>query len=141
MEWKPTQVCIVVMDLDKTIEYCSSVLGIGPFRRMEVSLSEAQCHGKPLELTLKLAFARMGEMQLELIQAEPGENIYWEFLQKHGEGLHHLGFHIKDLKYELAQFLKKGFEVVQSGNADGVSFAYLQAPLLGGIIIELIQRR
>lgn len=140
MEWKLTQVAVVVRDMDKAIEYYSSVFGLGPFRKMEVPLTHAEVRGQPCRLTLKLAFARLGEVQLELIQAEPGENIYWEFLQKHGEGLHHLGFDVENLEAELARFKEKGIAVLQSGRTDGVSFAYLDSTQHGGTILELIQR-
>jgi catechol 2,3-dioxygenase-like lactoylglutathione lyase family enzyme len=140
MEWKLRQVGVVVKDLDKAIEYYSSVFGIEPFRKTEVLLPKAEVRGKPCQLPLKLAFARLGEISLELIQAEPGENIYWEFLQSKGEGLHHLGFYVEDLNTELAPLKAKGVQVLQSGVTDGGGFAYLDSTAFGGSILELIQR-
>lgn len=140
MEWKLSQAAVVVRDLDRAIEGYSSVLGIGPFRRYEVWLPKAEVRGKPCELRLKLALARLGEVSLELIQGEPGENIYWEFLQKQGEGLHHLGFDVKDLEAELGWLREKGIGVLQRGQGERVRFAYLDSTGIGGTILELIQR-
>lgn len=135
MEWKLNQVCVVVRDVDKTIEQYTSVFGIGPFRRYEVPLKRGEA-----QPTLKVAMARLGEVQLELIQAEPGENIYWEFFQKHGEGLHHLGFDVKDMEAELRWLKEKGVGVLRSGKGGKISFAYLDTAHLTGTILELLQR-
>lgn len=140
MEWKLNQVGVVVKDLDKAIEYYSSVFGIGPFRKREALVTKAEVRGKPCQLPLKLAFARLGDISLELIQAEPGENIYWEFLQSKGEGLHHLGFYVPDMNAELGPLKEKGVQVLQSGVTERGGFAYLDSTAFGGSILELIQR-
>ena len=140
MQWKLTQVAVVVRDMDRAIENYTNLLGIGPFRKMEIPLTRAEVRGRPVPLTLKLAMARLGDITLELVQAEPGDNIYWEFLQQHGEAMHHLGFDVADLEAELARLGEKGIGVLQRGRTDGVSFAYLDTVALGGAIVELIQR-
>jgi methylmalonyl-CoA/ethylmalonyl-CoA epimerase len=143
MDWKLTHVGVVVKDMDKAIEYYRSIFGVGPFRKMEIPVTEGEVRGIPCQATLKLAFARLGEVQLELMQAEPGENIYWEFFQKHGEGLHHLGFDIKeeDSGEELARLKNMGIGVLQKGRTDGIGFVYLDSAHIGGTILELILRR
>jgi len=77
MELKLTHVGIVVKDIDKAIDYYRSVFGIGPFRKMEIPVTKGELRGKPYHPTLKLAFAPLGDFQLELMKAEPGKNIYW----------------------------------------------------------------
>jgi len=133
------QVAVVVRDLDRAIDYYTG-LGLGPFRRWEATLPQATFRGRRLSLHLKLALARLGPLQLELIEAQEGENLYWEFLQERGEGLHHLGFNVPDLEAEVARFARQGIGVLQSGKTDGVSFAYLDTAGIGGVIFELIQR-
>ena len=140
MEWKLNQVCVVVKDLDEAIDYYSSTFGIGPFRKWEGPLEWAEVHGKPADLSLKVAMGRLGDIRFELIQAEPGNNIYWEFFQKHGEGLHHLGFLTKDIEAELGLLKEKGIGVLQRGGTKRGGFAYLDTTRVGGAILELIQR-
>ena len=143
MEWKLTHVGVVVKDRDKAIDYYQSVFGMGPFQKMEVPVTQGEFRGTPCQHTLKLAFARLGEVQLELMQAEPGENTYWEFFRKHGEGLHHLGFDVKeeDAVAQLARLKEMGIGVLQKGRTNAVGFVYLDSGQVGGTILEFILRR
>jgi methylmalonyl-CoA/ethylmalonyl-CoA epimerase len=140
MEWKLSQVCIVVNDLDKAIEYYSSVFGFGPFHKMKFPQLKVEVRGELRALDVSLALTRLGGLWLELIQADPGENIYWEFFQRHGEGLHHLGFDVSNIEVELSRAREKGIEVLMSGKVGKVGFAYLDSTEWGGVIMELIQR-
>lgn len=135
------QVGIVVKDLDKAIQFYSQVFGLGPFRAWELALPEVVSRGKRMPLKMKLAFASLGPIQFELIEAPPGDNIYREFLETRGEGLHHLGFDVSDLEAQLSQVKKQGIGVLLSGGTERVSFAYLDSGQTGGVIFELIQRR
>ncbi len=143
MEWKLTHVGVVVKDRDQSIHYYQSVFGMGPFRKMDIPVQQGQFRGSPCLQTLKLAFARLGEVQLELMQAEPGENIYWEFFQKHGEGLHHLGFDVReeDAVAQLTRLREMGIGVLQQGRTNGVGFVYLDSGQVGGTILEFILRK
>lgn len=134
------QIGVVVKDLGEAMKYYTTGFGIGPFRTFEVPISNATLRGKPIQLKLKVAFARLGSVQLELIEAMPGNNLYWEFLNAKGEGLHHLGFYVTNLEAEVGKFREQGVGVLQSGQAEGTKFAYLDTEKIGGIIFELIQR-
>jgi catechol 2,3-dioxygenase-like lactoylglutathione lyase family enzyme len=79
-------------------------------------------------------------VQLELIQVLEGENVHTKFLREKGEGLHHIGFFVKNLEEELAALKNEGIEVLWRGEALGVTkFAYLDTEKTLGIILELIQ--
>ena len=134
------QVGVVVKDLDKTIEYFSS-LGIGPFEPLQrPPMVERRVRGKPADYKLKIALAQLGQIQLELIQPVQGECVQNEFLESKGEGIHHLGIFVDDLEKEVAELDKQGVKVIQSGRrATGDGFAYLDTSAIGGITIELIQ--
>ena len=140
MEWRLSQVCIVVKNMDKAIEYYSSVFGFGPFHKMKLPQLRVEVRGELRTLDVSLALARLGDLWLELIQANRGENIYWEFFHKHGEGLHHIGFDVSNIEVELSRAREKGVEVLMSGKVGKVSFAYLDSTQRGGVIMELIQR-
>ena len=134
------QVGVVVKDIDKTIEYLSS-LGIGPFEPAHrAPIVERKVWGKPVALELKVRFAQMGQVELELIQPCKGEGIQKKFLESKGEGIHHFGFFVDDLDQEVAKLVKQGVKVIQSGRrSTGGGFAYLETDTVGGIILELIQ--
>jgi len=69
-----------------------------------------------------------------------GKNIYTEFLDSKGEGLHHLGFLVDDLDAMLAELAKEGIEPVfhKGYPGRGVAFAYLNSDKVGGVMFELI---
>jgi methylmalonyl-CoA/ethylmalonyl-CoA epimerase len=137
------QVSIVVKDMDKAIEYYSSTFGLGPFRVMDIDMEGVLLRGKPISTKIKVAFARSGSLQVELIQPVEGENIYTEFLDSKGEGLHHLGFQVDDLDGMLAELAKEGIQpVFRKGYPDrGIAFTYLNSDKIGGVIFELIEQK
>jgi len=135
------QVCIVVKDIDRAIEYYTSTFGMGPFRISDVDMEGVLLRGKPISTRIKVAFAESGPLQIELIQPVEGKNIYTEFLDSKGEGLHHLAFQVNDLDAMLAKLAKEGIEPTfhKSYPELGIAFAYLNTDRIGGVIFELIE--
>ena len=134
------QVSIVVEDMGRAIEYYTSTFGIGPFRVIDIDLEGVLQRGKPTSTKIKVAFAKSGPLQVELIQPVEGKNIYTEFLENKGEGLHHLGFRVDDLDAMLAELAKEGIEPVfyKAYPDAGAAFAYLNSDKIGGVMFELI---
>jgi hypothetical protein len=100
--------------------------------------------GAKIELDFQIAFAFSGKVQVELVQAPPGENIYAQYLAQSGGGLHHLGFYLSDLDRRMAGLRQTGLPVLLEGRlklAGGsrARFAYLDTRDLCGAIIELIE--
>jgi methylmalonyl-CoA epimerase len=135
------QVCIVVKDIDRAIEYYTSTFGMGPFSAVDVDMEGVLLRGKPISTKIKVAFADSGPLQIELIQPVEGKNIYTEFLDSKGEGLHHLGFQVDDLDAMLAELAKEGIEPIWQQRLPqfGIAFAYLNTDRIGGVIFELIE--
>ena len=69
-----------------------------------------------------------------------GKTIQSEFLERNGEGVHHLGFLVDDLDAEIAKYEERGFNVIQRYDTPqkGVSFAFLDTDKVGGIVFELV---
>jgi len=135
-----SQIGVVVKDVDKTVEFFSSVLGIGPWRTVEVTRTKEQITAGASPYRVKLGFASFGPVQVELIQVLEGETIHSQFLKEKGEGLHHLGFYVSNIDEIVAELGKHGIGVLQSVRGPGSGFAYMDTDSVGGVIVELIQR-
>ncbi len=134
-----SQVGIVVRDIEKTAAFYYSTFGVGPFAIVpEVKFEGVILRGSPTNAKIKVAFAQSGPLQIELIQPLEGENIYTEFLDTKGEGLHHLGFQVDDFDSMLAEFRTKGIEPIFWLNLGWMAFAYLNTETIGGVMFELL---
>lgn len=137
------QIGVIVRDLDAAVEHFET-LGIGPFTlsKNPAPIVDRIVHGRPApDVKNRISKAQMGDVELELVQPVSGESVQKEFLEKHGEGINHLGFLVNDLEAETAKLVEKGFRVISSGKTtSGGAFAYLDTDRVGGIVFELIQR-
>ena len=133
------EVGVVVKDLDKTIEYLTS-LGLGPFRIRMSTHPSGLVHGKKTYYKVRVAMSQQGPVQLQLIEYLEGETIYEEFLREKGEGLHHIAFKVGDLSAALAKSVSHGMDVLQQDQfVGGGGLAHLTSAKLGGFVIKLIQ--
>jgi hypothetical protein len=139
------QICLVVRDLDRTMEQWSR-LGIGPWRVHDLGpnwVREMRFRGKPQTTAVKYASADWGPLNFELI--EPGEepNVYTEYLAAHGEGLHHLGYFVDDIEEAVAVMERLGFPAIQTGRGLGVdgdgAYAYFDTVDALGCMLEAIE--
>jgi methylmalonyl-CoA/ethylmalonyl-CoA epimerase len=134
------QIAHVVQDIDKAMNYYYEGMGIGPWNVYELKqplLRESYVHGRPSNHTYMLSLAMHNNMQYELIQPLTGRSIYDDFLEMHGEGLHHVKLYFDDCTAAITDFAKKGFSVIQSGKIDEDEFYYLDTDKTLGVIVEL----
>ena len=136
-----SQIGIVVKDMDRAIEYYEKVLGLGPLVRPEIKYDEKFYYGKPVDSIWIMGFCSLGPVELELIQPITGPTIYHDFLKEKGEGMHHLGFDVRDIDEKIALCKKMGIRIIQSGQGSTSRFVYLDTAAVGGVIFELIQRQ
>jgi methylmalonyl-CoA/ethylmalonyl-CoA epimerase len=128
---KVNQIGIVVKDVEKYMKFYEKLFGVEPFPTVESTVNSAK---------LKIVLFELGEVEIELIQVLEGESIHSKFLEGRGEGLHHLGFFVKDIEKELARLEKEGIKVLEKGEVLGaVKFAYLDTEKTLGIVLELVQ--
>jgi len=139
MEAEICQVGVVVKNLEKTVEYLSS-LGLGPFTIRTATHPSAMVRGKKAFYQVRIAMVKQGAVQLELIEYQKGETIHKEFLEEKGEGLHHILFKVRDINATLDKFVQRGIVVLQQDRfVGGGGVAYLGTDKVGGIIIEVVQ--
>jgi len=136
----PTQICIVVRNLKETAKFYQGLKEIGPFVFPKILYYDITYLGKPSNGYWEMAFARMGALELELACPVRSPSIYEDFLNKNGEGLHHLGYDIEDLNKSIRQADSLGIKVLMSGRTNNGGFAHLDTTKSFGTIIELIER-
>lgn len=135
--------CVVVRDVEKTAKNISENFGIGPFevRLKSYPESQATLRGAAVEYTLKFAYANVGPITLELVETVKGKTIYQEFLEEHGEGLHHLGFPTPlPFDSELKKWEQRGIKPLQVSWLDDPEegWAYMDTQKIAGFILEIL---
>lgn len=134
---------IIVRDMDKTIA-CLEAIGIGPFglmgdRKWVDIPFKGELHGKPAEWKVKISSAKIGGTEIELLQPSGGESALQEFLDEHGEGVHHIAYLSDDVRGEMDKMLAQGAELLTCANLYARGFAYFKTGE-GGVVIEIRKR-
>lgn len=131
------QIGYVVRDLDKALESWIA-LGVGPWYVIRGQHLHTLYRGEPCEVTVTIALANSGDMQVEVITQEAGDpSIYTEFLDGR-EGFNQLAYWTSDFDAAVQSAQDSGWPVVWSGGeAEGVRYAYLEPPGGPAPIIEI----
>jgi catechol 2,3-dioxygenase-like lactoylglutathione lyase family enzyme len=130
----------VVRDLDAAIAEWLA-LGIGPWITLGPIDQQMVFRGEPTEVTLTLAFANSGDLQIELIQ-QTGDapTAYQEFLDSGREGVHHLAWWVDDIDAVEATVREAGYEILLQGDGGGAArFFYADAPLAAAPCLEVME--
>jgi hypothetical protein len=142
---KADQIGIVVGDIDVAMHRYTRIFGCGPWHLYTYGpavVEDLTFRGAAAQFEMRLALAGSGP-QLELIQPLTGPSLYHEWLERHGEGLHHIGMRVPDLDAGIRDMEQRGFAVLQSGRGYGLDgdggFAYLDTAAELGVILELIE--
>lgn len=139
-----TQVAIVVNDLQSTMEALHRILGWGPWKVYEhrpPAYQELEYRGEPADYGVLGAEAQVGPIAFEILQPLYGASPYQEWLDEHGEGLHHVACMMPDDSegaHDLAQRLTAlGLVTLTSGRlADALDFTFIDAREQLGFILE-----
>jgi methylmalonyl-CoA/ethylmalonyl-CoA epimerase len=122
---------IAVKDLDQAMKLYREAFGIEPDLVYESSYTKA-----------KIAFFPVGEVRIELIQPLDPESVVGKFLEKRGEGIHHISYHVKDVDGSLAELEKKGVQLIDKKSRkvrENERVAFLHPKSTNGVLVELIQ--
>lgn len=137
------QVGLVVRDIDKTVDFLETVFGVRDWVTFEPPIDYCIDRGCEAAVRLRIAVSFSGGVQFELIQVLEGRSIHLDHLEEQGEGLHHLGFVVKDLEASVRACENAGIDVMHRGALRfmGMKFeyAYMDTTGVGGIIIEFIK--
>jgi methylmalonyl-CoA/ethylmalonyl-CoA epimerase len=138
------QIAWVTRDLEKSMKAWVENLKIGPWTVLtftDQSLKYLKVNGKPVTEPFKflIGISWIGDMQLELIEPVYGPTIYEAFIQKHGEGLHHIKERIADNAMDsvVQDYRDKGIGVTQTGQFETDFHYYLDTEPKLDFIYEL----
>lgn len=93
---------------------------------------------------VKTAFLQIGESKIELLEATKEDSPIAKFLEKRGQGIHHIAFDVTDIYAEIARLKEEGFELIHQTPKDGADnklIAFLHPKSTDGILVELCQEK
>lgn len=96
------------------------------------------------EQKVKLALIRIGESAIELLEPTDDGSPIRKFLDRRGEGIHHISLQVEDLKETLARLKKRKVRLIDEEprkGADGQLIGFVHPQSTGGVLIELCQKR
>ena len=138
---KITQIGLVVHDIEKASEKWAAILGFSEKPQIiitdEYDKANTQFEGKPTDARAKLAFFHLENLTIELIEPIGKNSTWYDHLEKHGEGFHHIAFQVDGMENNIKNLENKGGKLVQKGDFTGGSYSYVDMPEVG-ILIELL---
>lgn len=129
---KIDHVGIAVRDLDEASARYTALCGRGPDHHEEIPAQK-----------VRVAMFNVGESRVELLMATAPDSPIAKFLDKRGEGMHHLCFKVANLEAALASAQTAGMEIVAGAGgvgAGGSRVAFLHPKSLMGVMVELVEQ-
>ncbi len=94
------------------------------------------------EQKVRVAFLQVGESRIELLEPTSPDSPVAKFLEKNGEGIHHVAYEVEDLEAALADLQAKDVRLIDQTprkGAHGASIAFVHPKASGGVLTELCQ--
>ena len=129
-EFKIDHLGIAVRSLDRALEFYRDQLGL------DVSLRETVAHEK-----VTVAMLPLGEPRIELLEPVEADSVIGKFIDKRGEGLHHIAIRVPDLGASVERLRASGAKLLNEPRtgAGGHLYVFVHPSSTGGVLIELIQ--
>ena len=122
---------IAVKNLDTAVETYEKLLNTACYKREVV---ESQ--------NVETAFLKTGQSKVELLGATDPESVITKYIEKRGEGMHHVAFEVDDIHTEIERLKSEGFTLlndVPMPGADQKQIAFLHPKSSNGVLVELCQ--
>ncbi len=122
---------IAVNNLDEAISYYEEILGLKCYAIEEVK-----------DQKVKTAFFKIGQTKLELLESTDPEGPVSKFIEKRGQGIHHLAFATKGIESALEEAVSKGMRLIDKQprkGAEGLDIAFLHPKSTFGVLTELCE--
>lgn len=122
---------IAVKNLEESIQYWEKVFGLKCYAIEEVK-----------DQKVKTAFFMVGQTKIELLESTDPEGPIGKFIEKKGEGIHHMAFAVKDLENALAETEANGIQLIDKQprkGAEGLHIGFLHPKSTFGVLTELCE--
>jgi methylmalonyl-CoA/ethylmalonyl-CoA epimerase len=129
---KVDHIGIAVRSIEKALPFYTDVLGL-PFLGIEEVESEQ----------VKVAFLQAGEAKIELLEPLSPESAVAKFIEKRGEGIHHVALGVEDITERIRELKEHGIRMIQDApkrGAGGALVAFIHPKSTGGVLYELCER-
>lgn len=89
------------------------------------------------------AFFKQGESKIELLEAMAPESVIQKFIEKRGEGIHHIAFETNDIEAEINRLIHEGFTVISGPKpgADNKIVCFLHPKDTNGVLVEIVSEK
>ncbi|MDB3926861.1 methylmalonyl-CoA epimerase [Flavobacteriales bacterium] len=108
------------------------------FNQSHYKLEEVESEG------VSTSFFKVGDTKIELLQALQADSPIAKFIEKRGEGIHHIAFEVDDIQSEMERLKAEGFELIHTEAKDGADnkkICFLHPKSTNGVLIELCQEK
>ncbi len=122
---------IAVKNLEESIKFYEEVLGLACYNIEEVA-----------DQKVRTAFFMVGQTKVELLESTDPEGPIGKFIEKKGEGVHHMAFAVKGIEDALAKMDEKGIRLIDKNprkGAEGLDIAFLHPKSTHGVLMELCE--
>ena len=124
---------IAVRSLAEAIPRYEKLLGTPCYKTEEVASEQ-----------VRTAFFKQGESKIELLESMSRDGVIAQFIEKRGEGLHHIAFAVSDIHAEMEKKKSDGFQLLNTepkAGADNKLVCFIHPKSAGGVLVELCQER
>lgn len=122
---------IAVKSLDNANKLFASLFGVEHYKIENVDSEN-----------VATSFFKIGENKIELLEATSPESAISKFIEKKGEGVHHIAFEVENIYAEIERLKKEGFQLIHETpkkGADNKLICFLHPKSTNGVLIELCQ--
>jgi methylmalonyl-CoA/ethylmalonyl-CoA epimerase len=122
---------IAVKNMEESIRFYEEVLGLKCYNVEEVA-----------DQKVKTAFFMVGQTKIELLESTAPEGPIGKFIEKKGEGIHHIAFAVKDVAESLKHMADKGAQLIDQNprkGAEGLNIAFVHPKSTFGVLTEVCE--
>jgi len=124
---------VAVSNLQEAIDFYEKALGLSCYRVEEVA-----------DQKVKTAFFQIGQTKIELLESTSPDGPIGKYIEKKGEGIHHLAFAVKNIEQQLEEVSGKGVQLIDKQprkGAEELDIAFLHPKSTRGVLIEFCEKK
>ena len=124
---------IAVTSLDEAIPFYEDVLGLKCYKTEEIE-----------DQKVKTAFFQIGQNKIELLEGTEPDSTISKFIEKRGEGVHHVALAVNNIEGALQELKEKNIQLIDEKprlGAEGLHIAFIHPKSAGGVLIELCENK